>query len=396
LGRVLLGCSGWSYKDWVGPFYREKKESKLKAYSEVFETAEINSTFYAYPSKGMVLGWLKYTRPEFVYTAKLPRLITHKKMLGQKQSVEEDLEHFCELMDPLRLDGKLGCLLVQLPPGLKFDPDLLEGFFKILPTEYRFAIEFRDFSWLRNETWKLLKKYRVAYTIVDEPLLPPDVEVPTDVAYMRWHGRGKRPWYNYRYKIEELEPWVPKVKEVAGKAKIVYGYFNNHYHGYAVENCLQVLDMLGILTPKQKEAKKNVAAHFEAKAVAPPIEKRPLALTAFMPEKIEKMGFQELLRVFMDAGRIRRAKGVKDREVEIQEVTDKEVRALIRGYHLLIDLQNRIVLHDCADWSRRMSVKQFCKHVGKVLMVIPQEKAVDIMRKILLEREKWEFKPYVA
>ena len=395
--NILLGTSGWHYKDWVGPLYIDEKESKLKAYSKVFKTAEIDSTFYAYPTKGTVMGWLKYTEPNFLFTAKLPKLITHKKKLDPKQGVEEDLQRFCELMKPLQLEGKLGCLLTQMPPGIKFDLELLENFFKTLPTEFRFAVEFRDDSWLRGETYELLEQYRVAYTIVDEPLLPPDVRVTTDIAYIRWHGRGERPWYNYRYKAEELQPWIPRVKETAKKAKTVYGYFNNHFHGYAVENCLQALEMLDVLTPKQKETKKNVAEYFEAKAVAPqPLAKPALTLTAFIPEKIEKMGFQELLRVFMDASRIQRAKSIPSKDVKIQEVTDEHVRALIREYHLLIDLQKQMILHDCADWSRCLPVKQFCKHVGKVLMSLPEQKATEIMRKISLEREKWEFRPYVA
>jgi uncharacterized protein YecE (DUF72 family) len=390
---ILLGCSGWFYKDWVGPFYKVEKASKLKAYSEVFKTAEINSTFYAYPSKGTVMGWLKYTKPDFVYAAKLPRLITHKKKLDPKQGVEEDIQRFCELVQPLQLNGKLGCVLIQLPPGIKFDLDLMVTFFEFLPTEFKFAIEFRDPSWLRDETWRLLEKYKVAYTIVDEPLLPPEVKVTSDIAYVRWHGRGERPWYNYCYKTEELEPWVPKVKETAKKAKTVYGYFNNHYHGYAVKNCLQTLEMLDILTPEQKEAKKTVETYFENKATAPPMEKRTLALTAFMPEKIEKMGFQELLQVLVPVYKIKRAKGIKDSEVIIQEVTDERVSALIRKYHVLIDIPNQTVLHDCADWSRCIPVKQFCKHVGKIMMSIPKEKAIEIMKKLCSEREEWEFKP---
>ena len=393
VNKILLGCSGWFYKDWVGPFYKVEKASKLKVYSEVFKTAEINSTFYAYPSKGMVMGWLKYTKPDFVYAATLPRLITHKKKLDPKQGVDEDIQRFCELMRPLQLNGKLGCVLIQLPPGIKFDLDLMVTFFKFLPTEFKFAIEFRDPSWLRDETWRLLEKYKVAYTIVDEPLLPPEVKVTSDIAYIRWHGRGERPWYNYCYKTEELKPWVPKVKETAKKAKTVYGYFNNHYHGYAVKNCLQTLEMLDILTPEQKEAKKTVETYFENKATAPPMEKRTLALTAFMPEKIEKMGFQELLQVLMPVYKIKRAKGIKDSAVIIQEVTDERVSTLIRKYHVLIDLPNQTVLHDCADWSRCIPVKQFCKHVGKIMMSIPKEKAVEIMKKLCSEREEWEFKP---
>ena len=93
MGKLLLGCSGWYYKDWVGPFYRGETESKLAAYSKVFKTAEIDSTFYAYPSKGTVMGWLKYTQSDFIYSAKLPRLITHKKKLDLNQGVEKLLIH---------------------------------------------------------------------------------------------------------------------------------------------------------------------------------------------------------------------------------------------------------------------------------------------------------------
>jgi len=220
MGEILLGCSGWHYKDWVGPFYREEAES-LSTYSRIFKTVEIDSTFYRNPTKDMVLGWLKYTRPDFVYGAKLPKLITHKKKLDPRQGIEEDLQHFLELMEPLQLEGKLGCLLAQLPPGLKFNPSLMESFSALFPAKFRLAVEFRNKSWLRNETWRLLEKYNVTYTIVDEPLLPPDMHVTSDIAYIRWHGRGERPWYNYHYKPEELQPWVQSVKEVAQKTEKV-------------------------------------------------------------------------------------------------------------------------------------------------------------------------------
>ena len=247
---------------------------------------------------------------------------------------------------------------------------------------------------MTEETWRVLETHRVAYTIVDEPLLPPDVHVTTDIAYIRWHGRGRRPWYNYCYKREELEPWIPRVKEASEKAEKVYGYFNNHYHGYAVRNCLQVMKMLSVLGPKQEKAKRTMEMYFEAEA-AVPVEKRAVALTAFMPEKIEKMGLQELLEVLMPPHKIRRAKRIKDEEVRILEATVKRVGALIRDYHLLIDLGKRVVFHDCADWSRCISVKQFCKHVGKIMMCLPEERAVEILRMICLERDEWEFKPYV-
>ena len=175
--------------------------------------------------------------------------------------VEEDLEKFLETMRILLLDGKLGCLLIQLPPKYEYDLDHLESFLKILPSDFRFAVEFRNLSWMRDETWSLLKKYKVAYTIVDEPLLPPEIHITSDIAYFRWHGHGKRPWFNYRYSKEELEPWIPKVKETSKKVKKIYAYFNNHFHGYAPENCLQVLEMLEMLETNQQEAVEKVKRH---------------------------------------------------------------------------------------------------------------------------------------
>ena len=397
VGKIYLGTSGWSYKDWVGPFYLSEEESKLAYYSKIFDTAEIDSTFYAYPTKGTVYGWLKYTRPEFVYSAKLPRLITHKKKMDVKQGVEEDLNKFCELMKPLLLEGKLACLLIQSPPGLKYDLNRLEGFLAVLPKEFKFAVEFRDVSWLREETFNLLEKYNVAYTIVDEPLLPPEAHITADIAYFRWHGRGERPWYNYRYKEEELKPWISKIKEAAEQTKAVYGYFNNHFHGYAVENCLQILEMLGVITSEQKRVKERIEKYFETQAEKPPpVPAKRKTLTAFMPAQVEKMGFKDLLRFFMDEGRIRRAKGIKDDEVLIREVSENRITAMIREYHVIVDLKKKIILHDCADWSRCIPVKQFCKHIGKLMMSLPKEKATETMKKICLELEKWEFKPYTV
>ncbi len=388
LKNILLGTSGWSYRDWIGPFYKKKEKSMLKAHSKVFKTVEIDSTFYAYPSKGTVMGWARYSPEDFVFSAKLPKLITHEKMLGLEEGVQEDLNRFCDLIRPILLNGKLGCLLIQLPPKYAFDPDHLDKFFRILPPEFQFAVEFRHLSWMRNETWKLLKKHRVAYTIVDEPLLPPEVQVTSDFAYFRWHGHGTRPWFNYRYKVEELQPWVPKVRKVAKGVKKVYGYFNNHFHGYAVENCLQVLEMLDILTPEQTEAKTTVENYFKTSA-----KMKKLTLEAFIEPK--EMTLENLLNTFMDKPRLERAQRIKDKELTIQEATDNQVKALIRDYHIVIDLEDRMVLHDCADWSRVLPNKRFCKHIGKLLLSLDREKALEILKQIRSEKEAWTFEPYI-
>ena len=257
LANVFLGTSGWSYKEWEGPFYEKGEKRKLRAYSHVFLTAEVDSTFYRIPSRGTVMGWLRYSPSEFVFTAKLPKTITHDKKLGLKGDVKADLEGFLDVMRPLQLGGKLGCLLIQLPPKYDFNLDNLEGFFKLLDPVFRFAVEFRNLSWMSDETWSLLKEYEVAYTIVDEPLLPPEVHLTAGFAYFRWHGRGEKPWFDYLYSKEELDAWVPRVQEAAKQVKKVYGYFNNHYHGYAPENCLQLIEKLGVLSEEQKRAKER-------------------------------------------------------------------------------------------------------------------------------------------
>jgi len=258
-GNIVLGTSGWSYKEWEESFYRKGEKTKLRAYSRIFSTVEIDSTWYRYPSKGMVMGWLRYSPSDFVFTAKLPKLITHQKKLGLKGDVQVDLNAFLDLMQPLQLNGKLGCLLIQLPPSYDYNPENLEAFFQKLSPQFKFAVEFRHLSWMREETWELLQRYNVAYTNVDEPLLPPEVHVTADFAYFRWHGRGRKPWFNYLYKKEELEPWVPKVLKASEQVKTVYGYFNNHFHGYAPENCLALMERLSSLSPEQEEVKKRLS-----------------------------------------------------------------------------------------------------------------------------------------
>lgn len=256
--NICLGTSGWSYNEWEGSFYLKGEKNKLHAYSRVFKIVEIDSTFYRNPSKGTVMGWLKYSPSDFVFTAKLPKLITHDKRLGLKGDVKADLEVYFDLMRPLQLGGKLGCFLIQLPPSCDCNLASLESFFDLLDPMFRYAVEFRNLSWLRDETWDFLKQYGVAYTIVDEPLLPPEVHLTADFAYFRWHGRGEKIWFDYRYSRNEIDAWVLKVQEASKSVKKVFGFFNNHYHGYAPENCIYLLERLGLLSEAQKKAKEKL------------------------------------------------------------------------------------------------------------------------------------------
>jgi uncharacterized protein YecE (DUF72 family) len=254
--NVLLGTSGWSYKEWEKVFYPDSKTPKLTYYSKTFPTVEIDSTFYAYPNKGLVQGWARNTPSGFQYAAKIPKLITHDKKLELEQGIEIDLVKFTDLLSPLKDSGKLGPLLIQLPPSFSSNEfDKLKNFFDVLPKDYTYSAEFRNTSWLEESQnlYSLLKKYNISNTIVDEPLMPVDLTVTSDHAFIRWHGHGKRVWYNYEYSEQELRPWVERVKKVSGEVKRVYGYFNNHFHGSAVINSLEMLQKLGISTSSQKE-----------------------------------------------------------------------------------------------------------------------------------------------
>jgi uncharacterized protein YecE (DUF72 family) len=97
-GNIFLGTSGWSYDEWEGTFYRKAEKRKLLAYSRVFQTVEIDSTFYRNSSKGTVMGWLKYSPSDFVFSAKLPKTVTHDKKLGLKGDCKDDLDIFFDLM----------------------------------------------------------------------------------------------------------------------------------------------------------------------------------------------------------------------------------------------------------------------------------------------------------
>ncbi len=387
LSDLLFGTSGWSYKEWVGPFY-EKAEKKLSYYTKFFQTTEINSTFYRYPSRSTVYGFYRTSPEGFKFSAKLPQLITHKKKLNPDLKVKNDLLRFLELMNPLRAAQKLGAILIQLPPKFVFREhnENLASFLEVLPQNFEFAIEFRDHSWLRNQTWRLLKQHNVGYTIVDEPLLPPEIQITADFAYIRWHGRGVRPWYNYHYSKQELEEWIPRVKKVSKKVDKVYGYFNNHYHGYAAENCVEILEMLNAAKPEQTSIKEKIIEYN--------LKKRPLTYERKLEEyatPISELGVEDLLLKMTDKARLDRAKKIKDKELIIKKATKSNIKAEIRDYIIEIDLKKRTLTHNCDDWRKGLGIRRMCKHLGKLFLQLPTETSTSILEDIIKQKDKWRF-----
>jgi Protein of unknown function DUF72 len=288
-------------------------------------------------------------------------------------------------MQPLNNSGKLGCLLIQLPPRYKYDPDHLEQFLSILPHGYRYAIEFRHQSWMQPTTWRVLSKYNVANTIVDEPLLPPEIHVTADFAYVRWHGRGQRPWYDYHYTEDELKKWVPKVKEVQASTKTMYGFFNNHFHGYAVENCLRIMQMLSGISSEQEEVLGRAQA-----TLGKPTAKG-LGLGKWIQSEESRTRIIQLLTSLMGESRLARALTIKDDEITVLAATEEKVEARIRDYHLEMVRTSKTILHDCGDWERAVETRQLCKHIGKVLLSIPEGLALQWAEQIQDDVEGWKF-----
>lgn len=388
MAEFRLGCSGWDYDEWIGPFYESRKGSKLAAYGRVFNTVEINSTFYRAPTPGMVLGWGKYTPDDFTFAAKVPQTVTHDHLLRVESGADRDLANYCDLMKPLLEAGKLGVLLLQLPPRLRFEEDRTREFFDALPEGFEFAIEFRNESWMHPQAFELLREYGVAYTVVDEPLLPPVVHITSQLAYFRWHGHGQNPWYNYRYSKEELEPWIPKLKEAAHEAKTVFGYFNNHFHGYAPENCLQVLEMLGALQQEQHRAMRRVRDHRQGVVRTTHGRVRTTTLEDFSraPSDGDVMPH---LRKLSTKPRLERAREIASQEVQIASM-EPVVKSRVGKYEVVVDKDNRRIAHNCEDWRKNIPDGPLCKHVAAVFLRLSPEDSIPTLKDLRDHRQRWK------
>lgn len=382
--KILLGTSGWDYEDWIGPFY-SSKEKKLSSYSKIFKTVEIDSTFYSFPSPNFIKGLARTVPKDFKFSLKLPKDITHKKLLDANKGALDELNKFLHVLSPLEDDGKLGALLIQMPPKEKHA--MFENFKEFINNidaeRYDFVAEFRDKSWLDDEVFKLLRINKVAFCIVDEPLLPPLLEITGRIAYIRWHGRGDRPWYYYEYREEELIEWVPKLEKLAYDVEVVYGYFNNHFRGFAPKNALQMLKLLGIANSRQEAMLKQVLNYFEKEFVN--------FIKIRGPDIISKGDFNIMLSLFIDKKRLERAIEDMDK-VKIFENGDEIIRGIVKEYKFEISLKNRSIFHDCEDWRKRASTKQFCKHIGSVFLHLPKERSINILKDIITNIDYWHFK----
>ena len=230
---VRVGCSGWQYRHWRGNFYPADLPLKswFEHYASVFDTVEINNTFYRLPEATTFASWAARAPRGFLFAVKASRFLTHMKKL---KDPEDPLDRF--FGRARSLDRHIGPVLYQLPPGWKLDLPRLEHFLHALPGQFRHVIEFRDPTWYTPEVLALLERHRVSLCLHDMPGSASGRLRVGPCVYVRFHGASGR--YNGSYPEERLADWARWLEEPAGKGVDVYVYFNNDVDGHAPRNAL--------------------------------------------------------------------------------------------------------------------------------------------------------------
>lgn len=256
--KIRIGCQGWNYDDWTTKaggesiFYPRgtRSDAMLELYAKIFDTIEVDSTFYAIPPTSTIENWYRKTPENFTFALKLPQEITHN--LALRKSSFEILDEFCERI--LLLKEKLATVLIQLPPQFeanKENAQNLRAFLVHLPKEIRFAIEFRDRQWLIDWTFEELQTNRVALCLVEGSWIPHElmfqaIGKPTaDFAYIRFMGERDLLKFDkiYRHQDINLQMWKEEIKKI--KAKDIFIYFSNFYEGHAPASANKLKELCG-------------------------------------------------------------------------------------------------------------------------------------------------------
>ncbi len=252
LSMVHFGTSGWSYADWVGPFYPvgTPVARYLAVYAQQFASVEVDATFYRPPSMAMITAWRDRTPDGFRFAAKVPRLITHDQQL---LDVQPAIEQFAQIMR--ELGPKCGPLLFQFAPSFTAAHfDRMAALVPALPVDLRWAIEVRHTSWLTEQFYDLLRAHNVALAHVDLPWMPRTTPVTADFAYIRWLGDRRKIAEDFSYVRPELERggdldwWARQIERMVAREVEVFGYANNHYQGHSPATLRAMQRRLGIET----------------------------------------------------------------------------------------------------------------------------------------------------
>jgi uncharacterized protein YecE (DUF72 family) len=240
-GHVRVGCSGWVYRDWRGPVYPPGLPQRrwFEHYATLFDTVEINNTFYRLPPPETVEAWARQAPPGFCFAPKLGQFGSHRmKLRDAARWLPNHLDRV------RRLGPALGPNLVQLPPRWRRDPGRLDEFLSAAPSDVRWAVEFREPSWLHDDVFTVLERHGAALCLHDLLADHPWIRT-TDWTYVRFHGPAAlERKYVGRYGGRRL--WRParRLGEWLDAGCDVYAYFNNDFRGDAVVDARWLRDRL--------------------------------------------------------------------------------------------------------------------------------------------------------
>lgn len=231
-GRLRVGTSGYHYEHWRGCFYPIDlpKRAWLGHYAARFDTVEIDSTFYRLPAAGTFDGWRERVPAGFCFALKFSRYGSHlKRLRAPRSSIRSFLER------AVRLGAHLGPILVQLPPHWRADAARLAAFLDAASGTQRWAVEFRDPSWLCEPVYRVLRAHGAALCVHDLIADHPR-EITADWVYLRFHGTG----YAGSYSPQALAAQARHIRRYLRQGLDVYAYFNNDAEGWAVANALDL------------------------------------------------------------------------------------------------------------------------------------------------------------
>jgi len=229
--KWFIGCSGFAYKEWKEVFYPQGlPQSKwFDYYTQHFNTLELNVTFYRFPTLKSLQAWYDKAPDGFVFSAKVPRWITHYRRYEETERMLGDF--YGLLKDGLK--EKMGVVLFQLPGQFAYSTEKLHKIIAQLDYSFTNVIEFRNEGWWRKDVMQLLKKNNIGFCGVSFPKLPEDAVINTTMPYYRFHGVPKLFYSQYS------KAFVKKIYEqLATKksSKTIYVYFNNTATQAAINN----------------------------------------------------------------------------------------------------------------------------------------------------------------
>jgi len=232
---ILVGTSGYNYPEWKGSFYPADLPAAkmLPYYASKFPTVEINYTFYRMPTPKLIAGWRAQVPPEFRFTLKAPKRITHDKRLRPAE-VTESVNGFITAAS--ELGPQMAALLFQLPPNFKKDVGLLKEFLALLPPKTTAAFEFRNASWLEDDVFVALRARNIALCFADSETRETPLVHTADYAYFRLRDEG--------YGDADIAKWTEAAKQAGARAKDVFVYFKHEDEGKGAAFGQQMMALL--------------------------------------------------------------------------------------------------------------------------------------------------------